>query len=107
MVEIHEMDKRKNRILYFDMLNIIATLAVVWLHFSNEIHWYENTSRWTQACVVQAIGYFAVPIFFMLTGATLLDYRKKYDTKTFFKIIISIKNMRMFMRFSTINYIKL
>ena len=29
--------------------------------------------------------YWAVPIFMMLTGATLMNYREKYDTATFFR----------------------
>jgi len=29
--------------------------------------------------------YWPVPIFFMITGATLLEYRKRYSTKTFLK----------------------
>lgn len=29
--------------------------------------------------------YWAVPVFMMLSGATLMNYREKYDTKTFFK----------------------
>lgn len=35
--------------------------------------------------IVETIAYWAVPVFMMLSGATLMDYRKKYDTKTFFK----------------------
>lgn len=29
--------------------------------------------------------HFAVPIFFMVSGMNLLDYRKKYSTKVFLK----------------------
>lgn len=35
--------------------------------------------------LIRAIAYCAVPVFFMITGATLIDYRERYDTKTFFK----------------------
>lgn len=34
---------------------------------------------------IEALFYFAVPVFFMLTGATLINYRKRYGTGTFFK----------------------
>ena len=34
---------------------------------------------------MQAMFIFAVPIFFMVSGMNLLDYRKKYSTKVFFK----------------------
>lgn len=40
---------------------------------------------WSQALVVEVIGFFAVPIFLMISGATLMEYRKRYDTRTFFK----------------------
>lgn len=32
---------------------------------------------------IEVLFYWAVPIFFMLTGATLMRYRERYDTKTF------------------------
>lgn len=35
--------------------------------------------------LMQAMFIFAVPIFFMVSGMNLLDYRKKYSTKVFFK----------------------
>ena len=73
------------RVLYFDMLNIAATFCVVWLHFNNEIHWYSPTFEWKQTVLVQAVAYWAVPVFFMLSGATLLEYRNRYNTATFFK----------------------
>lgn len=34
---------------------------------------------------MQAMFIFAVPIFFMVSGMNLLDYRKKYSTKVFSK----------------------
>lgn len=74
-----------SRTLYFDILNIAATICVVWLHFNNEIHWYAPTLAWKQSVFVQALAYWAVPIFFMLSGATLMEYKKKYNTRTFLK----------------------
>ena len=35
--------------------------------------------------VVETLAYWAVPVFFMITGVTLLGYREKYSTATFFK----------------------
>jgi surface polysaccharide O-acyltransferase-like enzyme len=49
------------------------------------VHLFSNTLAWKEALLVETIAFWAVPIFFMLTGATLLKYREKYDTKTFFK----------------------
>ena len=34
---------------------------------------------------IQVIAHWAVPIFFMLTGANLMNYREKYSTRIYFK----------------------
>ena len=73
------------RIKYFDVLNILACLSVVFLHHNALVHGWQASSAWAQALIVEVVCYWAVPVFLMLSGATLLDYRKKYDTKTFFK----------------------
>lgn len=73
----------KRRILYFDLLNICACFGVIALHCNALAHSFANTWEWRQALVVEVICYWAVPIFFMLTGATLIDYRKKYTTRTY------------------------
>ncbi len=36
--------------------------------------------------------YWAVPVFFMLTGVTLLDYRKRYSTKVFYNGFCTVNN---------------
>lgn len=74
-----------NRVLYFDVLNILAAVSVVWIHFGNEVHWYDNSKAWYWCLFIQVICYWAVPVFFMLTGATLLGYRSRYSTNVFFK----------------------
>ena len=40
---------------------------------------------WRQSLAVECICYWAVPVFMMLSGANLLNYRKKYTTATFMK----------------------
>lgn len=75
----------KDRILYYDILNILACFCVIWLHCNGIVHTYKPDRAWATSLIVETIAYWAVPVFFMLTGATLMDYRKKYDTKTFFK----------------------
>lgn len=76
---------KKERVIYYDLLNILAAFGVVAMHFNGLTHAYSHTWAWRQAFAVDCIFYWAVPVFFMLTGATLMDYREKYDTKTFFK----------------------
>lgn len=81
------MKQPKERIVYFDVLNIVACMAVIFLHHNGLVHRYsaDNESAWVQALIVEVIAFFAVPIFLMLSGATLMEYRKRYDTRTFFK----------------------
>lgn len=75
----------KGRILYYDILNIMATLGVTFLHCNSLAHSYSNTLAWYQALFIEVAVYWPVPIFFMLSGATLIGYRKRYTTKDFFK----------------------
>ena len=72
------------RLYYIDILNILSCFAVVVLHCSGGVFYYQKTRLWFIYMFLQTVAHFAVPVFFMLTGANLLDYRKKYDTKTFF-----------------------
>ena len=81
------MAKTTQRIIYLDILNIMACLWVVLLHHNGIVHDFSSVSlnAWTQALFIEVVCYFAVPIFLMLTGVTLMEYRKRYDTKTFFQ----------------------
>lgn len=77
--------EKKHRLNYIDILNIMACFCVIWIHCNGIVHTYSKDACWKTALIVETIAYFAVPIFIMITGATLLNYREKYDTKTFFK----------------------
>ena len=78
-------DNKNNRVIYFDILNVLACICVVFLHMNGIVHGYSEARAWKTALVFETICYWAVPIFVMLSGATLLEYRKRYDTKIFFK----------------------
>lgn len=69
---------------WMDLLNVIACFAVVLLHCSTSVFLNTGDTRWVLDVVYQSVCVFAVPVFFMVSGANLLGYRKKYDTKTFF-----------------------
>lgn len=70
---------------YITFLKVFSALAVVLLH-TNGVFWRFSYERyWITANCIESIFYFAVPVFFMISGATLIDYRKRYDTKTYFK----------------------
>lgn len=76
------MMKRK---IYIQILGVLSCLAVVVLH-TNGCFWDFSYERyWLTANLIENLCYFAVPIFFMISGATLMDYRKRYSTEEFFK----------------------
>ena len=77
--------KMSSRILYFDILNICSCLAVIFLHHNGIVHDFSNTAAWRESLIVECGFYWAVPVFLMLSGANLLNYRSKYNTVTFFK----------------------
>lgn len=76
---------KNNRIIYFDLLNIMAIIAVIAMHCNGIVHLNPMIRAWNTSLIVDCIFYWAVPVFLMLSGATLMNYRTKYDTKTFFK----------------------
>ena len=82
--EMEVAAKASRRIVYFDVLNILATISVVWIHFGNEVHWYDGSQVWYWCLFIQVVCYWAVPVFFILTGATLMNYQEKYPTREFF-----------------------
>lgn len=76
---------KTKKIEYIDLANVIAAIAVVFLH-TNGCFWEFNKSRyWNTANLIESIFIFAVPVFFMISSVTLMDYQKRYDTKTFLK----------------------
>lgn len=76
------MKKKKE---YITVLNTIAAIAVVFLH-TNGCFWIFNKERyWITANIVESACIFAVPVFFMITGAKFIDYQDRYSTKVFFK----------------------
>ena len=78
------MEKRQNT-AYLTLMNVVAALSVVILH-TNDCYWDFSTERyWITANIINGVFVFAVPVFFMITGATMLDYPSRYDTPTFFK----------------------
>ena len=73
------------RIEYIDLANVISTFAVVILH-TNGCFWNFSRERyWLTANVIESLFIFAVPVFFMISSISLMDYQKKYDTKIYLK----------------------
>lgn len=77
--------KENKRVIYFDILNILAIVAVVSMHCNGIVHTNPMVRAWDTSLIVDCVMYWAVPVFFMLTGANLLKYRDRYSTKVFFK----------------------
>ena len=80
-----ENKMKKEHYIYIDILNLFACISVIYMHCNGIVHSYENTRAWKESMIIETICYWAVPVFFMISGATLLDYRDKYSTKTYFE----------------------
>ena len=71
--------------LWISVLTALSCLAVVYLHV-NHVFWsHPKGHLWVSSNIIECVFYFAVPVFLMISGYTLLDYRDRYDTKIFIK----------------------
>lgn len=78
------MNKSDNRIEYITLASVVSAIAVVFLHVNN-CFWQFSTGRyWFTANIIESVFYFAVPIFFMISGAMLIDFNKRYGLKKYF-----------------------
>lgn len=78
-----EAKGNKQGLHYINVLNVLACLCVVGLHCNGAVHTPVDQPYWYQSLLVETLAYWAVPVFFMISGATLMTYRRRYDTKTF------------------------
>ncbi len=69
----------------FDILNIISCFAVVAMHTNVAFYNFSYDRYWITSSFIGALFDYAVPVFVMITGATLIDYRQRYSTREFFK----------------------
>ena len=72
------------KVNYLTVLSVISCIFVVVIHCNFAFFGFSYSRYWKTATILRSITYPAVPIFFMISGATLIDYKKRYDTKTFF-----------------------
>ena len=70
-------------VAYYDVLTILACIAVIYLHCNGIVHTFSPNAAWDQALIVEVLAYWAVPVFFMLTGAKTLNYRSRHTTLEF------------------------
>lgn len=103
------MEKLNNRIIYADILRIIATFAVIILHVSAS-KWYASPISeydWQVFNIYDSLVRWAVPIFVMLSGVFFLNPDKEIDSKKLFckyilRIVIAIIFWGLFYQFSEI-----
>lgn len=71
--------------VWISLANVISCIAVIFLH-CNGVFWRLPSGRlWYTSNLIETLFYWAVPVFFMISGATLLDYRERYNTKVYFR----------------------
>lgn len=76
------MSNTKNRNLYFDLLRIFATFAVVLVHCCfTSIANRQIDSHWHILNIFDSISRFAVPVFFMISGALFLDKERTLSVR--------------------------
>lgn len=90
----NEKFDKTNDMIYPDILRILAIISVVVLHSAGHMDTKSqfDSLNWWVGIVIKNLTTFGVPIFFMISGAFLLD-KDKYDeslksffTKRFYKV---------------------
>ena len=73
---------------YFNisLASVVSAIAVVILH-TNGVFWqFSATERyWFTVNIIECVFYFSVPVFLMITGATLLSFYDRYGIKEYCK----------------------
>ena len=77
----------KKRVLYFDILKIIAIIFVILIHVISEYwdHLNVNSGSFIILSVLESISRFCVPIYFMVSGAIFLNEEKNLTIKDILK----------------------
>ena len=76
----------KSVVQYLDSLRALATIGVILIHISSPLvnmTWSKNMPYWWVGNVADSLVRFAVPVFLMLSGATMLG--KEYSLTDFYK----------------------
>ena len=73
----------KKRLLYFDLLKVLSSFAVVLIHVISE-YWYDlplKSSSFFSLTMIDGLIRFAVPIYLMISGAIFLNEEKEITIK--------------------------
>ena len=84
-ISVRISGSRGGKFVYIAALNVCAALGVVLLHANNVFWSRPKGTLWLSANFIETFFYWPVPIFFMITGATLIDYLRKYSTGVYFR----------------------
>ena len=80
-----DMEKTKD-IKYINFASVVSAIGVVYLHTNGCFWQFRKTANyWPSANIIECVFYFAVPVFFMISGATLMDFYERYDLKAYAK----------------------
>jgi len=80
------MQSNRKNIEWIDSLRVIATIGVIMIHEATPVvkmSYGGNMGNWWTGNIFDSAVRFAVPLFLMLSGATMLG--REYDLKTFYK----------------------
>lgn len=81
----HGMEQN-SRFFNISLAGVVSAIAVVILH-TNGVFWQFSAVEqyWFTANIIESVCYFAVPVFFMITGATLLSFYRRYGLREYFR----------------------
>lgn len=79
----------KKRIEYLPVIQVICACAVCFLHTNTAFWSYSNKPWWITANFIECLFYFAVPVFYMISGATLIGFLERYSIKDYLKKRVS------------------
>lgn len=71
--------------IYISLARVWAAICVITLHTVETYGLVSSKPYWMEANIIVGIVESAIPIFFMITGATLIDYRERYTTNEYLK----------------------
>ncbi len=73
------------RILYLDVLRIMAIFAVITIHVSYQFFPKQLTIDWYVSCAYDSLCRWCVPVFCMISGALFLDKKKVVPLKVLYR----------------------
>ncbi|GEO48267.1 acyltransferase [Companilactobacillus kimchii] len=77
---------KNKRLIYVDTIRVFAMLLVVLAHScADDLANYQPTLKWGVVNSIVIVTEIAVPLFFMISGAMVLNSKRTYDLKYLFK----------------------